>query len=173
MRREKSRIGALSTIRVYLRELSAVYRRYTDVELDKKLRNHFVAIAKLEITPKFGLRVEPKHKKVLNLAGFIYLAYFRWVRDRTRFKIGLDRIDDALARIFLMWTQPTAAEEAPLLVRTHSSTVVTTAVISMADCVRDQAGIGCYSRSKSTKAGCRHGRTGISPGLAAILGQKG
>ncbi|KAJ2893428.1 hypothetical protein MKZ38_008686 [Zalerion maritima] len=104
MRREKSRIGALSTIRVYLRELSAVYRRYTDAEFAKQLRNHFVAVAKIEITPKFGLRVEPKHKKVLNPAGFTYLAYFRWVRDRTRFKIGLDRIDDALARIFFMWT---------------------------------------------------------------------
>jgi hypothetical protein len=104
MRREKSRIGSESTIRVYLRQLSAVFRKYTGTELDKRLRDHFVSVAKLEITPKFGLRVEPKHKEVLDPRGFTYLSHFRWVRDRTTFKIGLDRLDDALVRIFLMWT---------------------------------------------------------------------
>lgn len=63
-----------------------------------------MAVAKIEITPKFGLRVEPKRKNVLSPAGFTYLTYFRWVRDKIRFKIGLDRLDDALIRIILMWT---------------------------------------------------------------------
>ncbi len=61
-------------------------------------------MAKLELQPKFGLRVEPKRKNHLGPEGFAYLAYFRWVRDRSVFKLGLDRLDDALARIFLMWT---------------------------------------------------------------------
>jgi hypothetical protein len=104
MRREKSRIGAESTIRLYLRQLSAVFRKYTGTTLDKRVRDHFVAVAKCEITPKFGLRVEPKRKDTLDPRGFTYLAHFRWVRDRTNFKIGLDRLDDALIRIFLMWT---------------------------------------------------------------------
>jgi hypothetical protein len=92
IRREKSRIGA------------AVFRKYTATELDKRLRDHFVLVAKVEITPMFGLRVEPKQKEVLDPRGFTYLAHFRWVRDRTTFKIGLDRLDDSLIRIFLMWT---------------------------------------------------------------------
>ncbi|KAK8106641.1 hypothetical protein PG999_010000 [Apiospora kogelbergensis] len=104
MRRKKSAIGTLSTIRLYLRQLSAVYWKYTGAELEKRFKDHIVLILKLEIAPKFGLRVEPKHKKVLNPAGFTYLAHFRWVRDKTTFKLGLDRLDDALIRIFLMWT---------------------------------------------------------------------
>lgn len=63
-----------------------------------------MSVAKLEIRHVFGLRVEPKHKRVLGPAGFTYLAYFRWVRDTTTFKIGLDRLDDAFIRILLMWT---------------------------------------------------------------------
>ncbi|KAI1291664.1 hypothetical protein F5Y03DRAFT_388333 [Xylaria venustula] len=105
MRREKSRIGALSTIRLYLRQLSAIYRKYTGEHLESRLRDHFVAVAKLEHARLFGLRQEPKHKKVLDPSGFTYLAHFRWVRDRkTAFKIGLDRLDDSLIRDFLMWT---------------------------------------------------------------------
>ncbi|KAI0122056.1 hypothetical protein F4814DRAFT_438190 [Daldinia grandis] len=92
MRRTKSRIRALSTIRLYLRQLSAIYRKYK-------------AVSRLELSRIFGLRQEPKHKKVLDPSGFTYLAHFRWVRDsKTRFKIGLDRLDDSLIRDFLMWT---------------------------------------------------------------------
>ncbi|KAF2179594.1 hypothetical protein K469DRAFT_693963 [Zopfia rhizophila CBS 207.26] len=105
MRREKSRIGTLSTIRLYLRQLSAVYRKYTGEHLESRLRDHFVAVAKLKITRLFGLRQEPKHKKVLNPSGFTYLAHFRWVRDKkTTVKIGLDRLVDSLIRDFLIWT---------------------------------------------------------------------
>ena len=65
-------------------------------------RDHFMPVAKLEIARKFGLRVEPKHKNVLGPPVFTYLVYFRWVRDRTTFKIALDRLDDALIRILLI-----------------------------------------------------------------------
>ncbi|KAI1207667.1 uncharacterized protein F4807DRAFT_173788 [Annulohypoxylon truncatum] len=105
MRRDKSRIMALSTIRQYLRQLYMIYRKYTDKDLDKRLRDHLLTVVKLEHTRLFGLRIEPKHKKVLDPSGFTYLAYFRWVRDwRTSFRIGLDRLDDSLIRDFLMWT---------------------------------------------------------------------
>ncbi|RYP81495.1 hypothetical protein DL769_001966 [Monosporascus sp. CRB-8-3] len=103
MRREKSRIGALSTIRLYLQQLSAIHRKYTGEALELRLRDHFMAIVKAEHERLFGLRRGPKHKKVLDPSGFTYLAHFRWVRDRkTTFKIGLDRLDDSLIRDFLM-----------------------------------------------------------------------
>ncbi len=36
-------------------------------------------------------------------SGFTYLAYFLWVRDRkTKFKIGLDRIDFSMIEDILM-----------------------------------------------------------------------
>jgi len=104
MRRRRARIGTLSAVRVYLRELWALYCKYTGDCLSEKLKNHALSVAKLEIAPKFGLRVEPKKKNHLGPGGFTYLAHFRWVRDTTAFKVGLDRLDDALLRIFLMWT---------------------------------------------------------------------
>ncbi|KAH8747986.1 hypothetical protein F5883DRAFT_697821 [Diaporthe sp. PMI_573] len=105
MRRENSRIGALSTICLYLRQLSAIYRKYTGETLELRLRDHFVAIAKAEHARLFGLRREPKHKKALDPSGFTYLAHFCWVRDKkSKFKIGLDRLDDSLIRDILMWT---------------------------------------------------------------------
>lgn len=105
MRRENSRIGALGTIRQYLRQLSQIYRKYTGETLELRLRDHFVAVAKAEYVRLFGLRREPKHKNVLDPSGFTYLAYFLWVRDRkTKFKIGLDRIDFSMIEDILMWT---------------------------------------------------------------------
>ncbi|KAK0624756.1 hypothetical protein B0T17DRAFT_492026, partial [Bombardia bombarda] len=104
VRRPGNRVGAESTVRRYLRDLSAVFNKYSGADLEERVRNHFFTIAKVEITPKFGLRVEPKRKDVLNPSGFTYLAHFSWVRDRTTFKIGLDRLDDSLIRSFLMWT---------------------------------------------------------------------
>ena len=38
--------------------------------------NNARALAKIEITLKFGLQINLKHKKVLNLVEFTYLAYF-------------------------------------------------------------------------------------------------
>ena len=88
-------------MRVYLREL---YNKHTSEYLDSRVRVHLLAVARSEITPKFGLRREPKRKNVIGPHAFIYLAYFRWVPDTTTFKIGLDRLDDATARILFMYT---------------------------------------------------------------------
>ncbi|KAI1097827.1 hypothetical protein F4804DRAFT_326461 [Jackrogersella minutella] len=89
MRRDKSRIAALNTLRQYLRRLYMIYRKYTGKDLERRLRDHLLAVAKLEHTRLFGLRIESKHKKVLDPSGFTYLAHFRWVRDwRTSFRIG-------------------------------------------------------------------------------------
>ncbi len=105
MRRDKSRISSESTIRLYLRQLSALFKKYAGQDLEDKVRDHFLAVAKREITVLFGLRVEPKRKRVLSPSGFTYLAHFSWVRDnKTNFKIGLDRLDDSLIRDILMWT---------------------------------------------------------------------
>ena len=105
MRRPKARVTTESTIRLYLRQLSAVFKKYTGGELEVRVRDHFVHVAKQELRHKFGLRREPKRKNVLDPSGFTYLAHFSWVRDwKTTFKIGLDRLDDSLIRDLLMWT---------------------------------------------------------------------
>ncbi|KAJ2894935.1 hypothetical protein MKZ38_007076 [Zalerion maritima] len=49
------------------------------------------------------LRREPAHKNSLLPGTFLYLQYFRWVRDRSAFNIGLDRIDDSTIRLFQMY----------------------------------------------------------------------
>ncbi|KAF2454628.1 hypothetical protein BDY21DRAFT_99768 [Lineolata rhizophorae] len=73
----ESRIRALRTVRLSLRQLSAVYRKCTGEHLKSRLRDHFVAVTKLEYARLFGLRLEPEHKKVLGPSGFTYLAHFR------------------------------------------------------------------------------------------------
>lgn len=55
-------------------------------------------VLKFEYAPLFGLRTEPKLKNTLGPNGFVYLARFRWGRNRTARKIGLDRLDDSLIR---------------------------------------------------------------------------
>jgi hypothetical protein len=104
MRHEKSRIKSLNTIRVYFRELSGVYHKYTGCVLDKRLRNYFLDVAQLEIVHKFGLRREPQRKNHIGPGAFVYLTYFSWARNLTRFKIGLDRVDDTLIRMIRMWS---------------------------------------------------------------------
>ncbi|KAI1464714.1 uncharacterized protein F4812DRAFT_151717 [Daldinia caldariorum] len=104
VRRGKSAIRKLSTIQKCLRQRSAVYGKYTGTELEKRNKDHIGIILKNETAPRFALRVEPKYKNVLNPAGFTYLAHFRWVRDKTTFQLGLDRLDDALICILFVWT---------------------------------------------------------------------
>ncbi|KAH8660127.1 hypothetical protein BX600DRAFT_522931 [Xylariales sp. PMI_506] len=104
LRREKSKVKALDSLRVYFRELFQLFNKYKNYRLDKEFRDYCLIVAKAEIAAKFGLRREPKKKKYLGPAAFTYLAYFRWVRDRTTFKIGLDRLDDSLIRILQIWT---------------------------------------------------------------------
>ncbi|TPX11403.1 uncharacterized protein E0L32_007822 [Thyridium curvatum] len=118
VRREGSRVTAESSARRYLRDLSALFFRYQGFELEKRLRDHMRQIAKVELTPLFGLRVEPKHKNILGPRGFTYLVHFTWVRSRRPFKIGLDRIDDVFCRMILMWTGCRSHE----LVQTSSDT---------------------------------------------------
>ena len=103
MRRDGSRISSLVTIRLYLRELSAVYPKYTGTHLDKQVRDHFLANAKLEIAPKFRLRVEPNRKNHLGPEASP-ISLISTGSEMTAFKIGLNPLDDALIRIFLMWT---------------------------------------------------------------------
>ncbi len=76
-----------------------VHRGPTDLQLE----DHILLHLRLEIAPKFGLRVEPKHKTI-GPEAFTYFAYFRAVRDRTTFTLGLDCLDDMFGCILLMWT---------------------------------------------------------------------
>ena len=87
---------------MYLRELWAVYRKYMATTVDARLEDHALLVLKLEIAPKFGLRIEPKPKNTLRPNGFTYLAYFCWILDRTTFKIRLNRLDDAFIHILLI-----------------------------------------------------------------------
>jgi hypothetical protein len=100
----RGRIRSLATPRRYLRDLSALYFRFTGSELDERVRGYMLQIAKQELVSKFGLRTEPKHKNIMGPRCFTYLVHFTWVRSRKPFKIGLDRLDDVLCRMFKMWT---------------------------------------------------------------------
>jgi hypothetical protein len=104
MRRNGARIRSLGTPRRYLRDLSALYFRFQGSELDERVRGHMLQTAKQELAPKFGLRTEPKRKKILGPRGFTYLVHYTWVRSRKPFKIGLDRLDDVFCRMVKMWT---------------------------------------------------------------------
>ena len=61
-RRIGAKINAESTMRVYLRELWQLYgySKHTSEYLDSRVRVHLLAVARSEITPKFGLRREPE-----------------------------------------------------------------------------------------------------------------
>ncbi|KAK3359289.1 hypothetical protein B0T25DRAFT_564309 [Lasiosphaeria hispida] len=71
---------AESAIRVHIRKLGGLYRKYK------------------------GVRREPKNKPIMGSDFFIYHLYYRWVRDTSAFPIGLDRIDDVCLRQFYMYT---------------------------------------------------------------------
>ncbi len=64
------------------------------MDLEQPLRNHFLRYSKHGITPKFGLRREPKRKPHLDANSFTYLAYFQWVRDRNSFEDMFDPWND-------------------------------------------------------------------------------
>jgi len=82
VRRPKNRVGAKSTVCRYLRDLSAVFNKYSGKGLKERVQDYFLTFAKVEITRKFGLRVEPKRKEALNPSGFTCIAHFSWVWDR-------------------------------------------------------------------------------------------
>ena len=97
-------IRSESTIRVHMRKLGGLYKKYAARLPERSLMDHLRNVAMSEITPKWGLRREPKIKPIMGPDFFIYHLYFLWVRDTSAFHIGLDRIDDACLRLFYMWT---------------------------------------------------------------------
>ena len=97
-------IKCKSAIRVHTRKLGGLYKKYAGYPPERSLMDHLRNVARSEITPKWGLRREPKIKPTMGPDFFIYHLNFRWVRDTSAFHIGLDRIDDACLRMFYMWT---------------------------------------------------------------------
>lgn len=80
-----------------------MYKKYTGHEVDPRVKEHGILLARV-LADMYGLRREPAFKGTLGPGLFIYLAYFRLVRDRTAFNTGLDRLNDATIRIFQMYT---------------------------------------------------------------------
>ncbi|KAJ2906068.1 hypothetical protein MKZ38_003105 [Zalerion maritima] len=58
----------------------------------------------MELAVQHGLRREPALKNSLGPGTFIYLVYFRVVRDLRGFNLGLDRLNDNTARIIQIFT---------------------------------------------------------------------
>ncbi len=82
VRRPKNRVGAESTTCRYLRDLSAVFNNHSGRDLEKQVRNHFFAIAKVELTPKYGLEVAPKRKDILDPSGSLMLKHTKFHQVR-------------------------------------------------------------------------------------------
>lgn len=97
-------IRSQNTVRVYTRNLSGIYRQFSGRKIDPSLQDYLVNAIKVEITPQFKLRRDPKDKPVMGPDLFTVLQHFRWVRDPSSFRIGLDRLDDTCIRLFLMFT---------------------------------------------------------------------
>ncbi|KAJ2906919.1 hypothetical protein MKZ38_009782 [Zalerion maritima] len=101
-RRDGSRIQTYSALQRYLLQTWAVYKKYTGYEIDSRVKKHGETLAR-QLADLYGLRREPAHKNSLGPGTFTYLAYFRIVRDRSTFNIGLDRLDDMTIRLFQMF----------------------------------------------------------------------
>jgi hypothetical protein len=97
-------IRSQNTVRVYTRNLSGIYRQFSGRKIDPNLQAYLVNAIKVKITPQYKLRRDPKDKPVMGPDLFIILQHFRWVRDPSSFRIGLDRLDDTCIRLFLMFT---------------------------------------------------------------------
>lgn len=103
LRRRGARIRKESTVRVYVRYLWQVFKKYAGRDVDLQLRQHALLFIQAEARALFALCTEPKHKNQLGPDGYTFLCHFRWTRDTTTFRIGLDRIDDVCIRHFLMF----------------------------------------------------------------------
>jgi len=110
-KRRGARVTTQSTLERYLIQLWAVYKKYTNDTIDHQLPPHMLEYVgrlvrgKGDKGDKALLRTEPKVKNHMGRSAHIYLSHFRWVRDwKNVFKIGLDRLDDATLRHFLMFT---------------------------------------------------------------------
>lgn len=97
-------IRSQNSVRVYTRNLSGLYKQFSGKPIDPRLQQYLVSAVKVEITPRFKLRREPKPKPVMGPDLFTHLQHFRWVRDTSNFRIGLDRLDDSCLRLFYMFT---------------------------------------------------------------------
>lgn len=97
-------IKAEGTIRIYQRNLNALFKKYTGRTIEDAVSDHFLNVVVSELTPYYGLRRKPKAKPNMGPDFFMYHIYFLWVRSERSFYIGLDRIDDSLMRHICMWT---------------------------------------------------------------------
>jgi hypothetical protein len=97
-------IKSEGSIRVHTRKLGGLYRKYAGSPPERSMMDHLRNVARSEITPKWGLRREPKIKPIMGSDFFIYYLNFLWLRDTSAFHIGLDRVGDACLRMFYMWT---------------------------------------------------------------------
>jgi hypothetical protein len=102
LKRDGSRIKTYKALQRYLLKTWAIYLKYAGYDIDKRVRQHGERLAR-ELAIQHGLRFEPAHKNSLGPGTFIYLVYFRIIRDRATFNIGLDRLNDTTIRIFQMF----------------------------------------------------------------------
>ena len=92
-----------SAIRVHLRTLGGLFKKYAGHYVELDLREHFRNFAVSCVGPNFGLRKEPKPKATMGPELFVYEQHFLWARDTSRFHIGLDRLDDSTIRLICMF----------------------------------------------------------------------
>jgi hypothetical protein len=97
-------IATESTLRVHLRQLGALFKKYTGRSVERELRNHFLNFTTTYLSTRFAFRREPKPKPTIGPDFFVYKQHFLWARDTSQFHIGLDRIDDSTIRLINMWT---------------------------------------------------------------------
>jgi len=97
-------IQAESTIRVYIKKLGGLYRKYNSCLPERSLMDHLRNIIRSETTKMWRLGREPKIKPIIGPDFFIYHLYYRWVRNTSAFPIGHDRINDVCLRQFYMYT---------------------------------------------------------------------
>ena len=97
-------IEAESSIRVHVRKLGGLYRKYKGCLPERSLMDHLRNVIRSETTKTWKLRCEPKIKPIIGPDFFIYHLYYHYVRDTSAFPIGLDRIDDVCLRQFYMYT---------------------------------------------------------------------
>lgn len=101
LHKDGSRLTRESSIRQYIHIHWAVYEKYTGRKVDDTLRKHALGV----IDSFNDLELLPKPKPSIGPQMFLYLSYFRWVRDdQNAFHIGLDRLDDATIRQIQMYT---------------------------------------------------------------------
>jgi hypothetical protein len=89
------------SVKQYMHQHWNIFKKYSGRKIDVLFFTHTnAAIDKYD-----HLRMHPANKKILGPDGFLYLSHYRWVRDdKTTFKIGLDRLDDATIRQLQMFT---------------------------------------------------------------------